>query len=96
MTDDALNDARQAIREGMIETLRDRLPGKTPTQRLGLLRLALYEIQHRANMHSTPLEFDDAGKPKPAGPREEAFNDVSDVLFSAFATILGLDPNARG
>jgi hypothetical protein len=85
-----LNDAQHAIREAMIERLRDRLPGHTPAQRLALLRRAFDEAQRRCIAHP-PLEFDDAGKPKPAGPREEAFNDVSDVLFSALAAILGTE-----
>jgi hypothetical protein len=89
MNDITIDDARRAIAGGMIDKLKDRLASHTRTQRLGLLRLALDETRRRALANPPPIAMDEAGKPKPAGPAEEAFGAVSDVLFDELAAILG-------
>jgi hypothetical protein len=87
MDDQASAEARRDI---MLNRLLDRMPGHTRTQRLAQLRLALSEMHHRKLAHPPPIELDAAGKPKPPSPGEQAFAEVSDVLFDEMAAILGV------
>ena len=72
----------------MIERLRDRLPGHTRTQRLGMLRFALSEVRLRCALYAPPVGSTRPAKTKPPTRSEHAFNDVADVLFDHLAGIL--------
>jgi hypothetical protein len=52
----------------MIDKLRDRLPGHTRTQRLGMLRFAFSEVRLRCALYAPPVSLDDSGKPRPRAP----------------------------
>ena len=72
--------------DGMLDKLKDRLPGHSRPQRLALLRFAFSEIRLRCALRA--IELDDYGKPKPPSSSEQAFNEVGDVLLDEMAAIL--------
>jgi hypothetical protein len=47
-----------------------------------LLRFAVSEVRLRSALCTPPAALDDAGKPKPASPTEQAFVEVGDVLLT--------------
>jgi hypothetical protein len=65
----------------MIDKLRDRLPGHTHTQRLGMLRFTFSEVRLRCALYAPPVALDDSGKPRQPSPSELAF--VEDELAAA-------------
>ena len=83
--------AHRKIAANMIDRLKDRLPGHTPSQRRALLRQAASEIRHRCFAHSPPIETDAVGKPKPPSSGEQVFDNVSDVIFEQLAAILSTE-----
>ena len=72
--------------DGMLDKLKDRLPGQSRPQRLALLRFAFSEVRLRCALNA--IKLDDYGKPLPPSQSEQAFNEVSDVLFDHMASLL--------
>ena len=87
MDDGESAQARRTLANKMIDKLVDRLPGKTRTQRLALLREAFSEVRHRSFAHSPPVALDASGKPLPPSRGEQVFAEVGDVLLAELAAI---------
>ena len=72
--------------DGMLDKLRDRLPGQSRPQRLALLKFAFSEVRLRCALNA--IKLDDYGKPLPPSQSEQAFVEVGDVLFDHMASLL--------
>jgi hypothetical protein len=82
----AMTEDRTEAFDGMLDKLKDRLPGHTRTQRLALLRFAFSEVRLRCALNA--IKLDDYGKPLPPSHSERAFNEVADVLSDHMASFL--------